>query len=96
MYISSGYRCYYLSNYVNGVKKSQRQYGQVADIYCKQGSKRLKEWYFWMVDNLSFDQLFWEVRPLRQAQGRPTNSKWIHISYKNKKTNRQQVFTCKA
>ena len=87
VYISSGYRCYYLNNCVNGAKKSQHQYGQAADIYCKQGSKRLKEWYLWMVDNLQFDQLIWEVRP---------NSKWIHVSYKATGENRQQVFTCKG
>ena len=84
VYISSGYRCYYLNNCVNGAKKSQHQYGQAADIYSKQGSKRLKEWYLWMVDNLQFDQLIWEVRP---------NSKWIHVSYKATGENRQQVFT---
>ena len=85
VFISSGYRCYYLNNCVNGAKKSQHQYGQAADIYCKQGSKRLKEWYLWMVDNLQFDQLIWEVRP---------NSRWIHVSYVTYRKNRHSMLRC--
>ena len=87
VYISSGYRCYYLNNCVKGALKSQHMYGEAADIYSKQGSKRLREWYLWMVDNLVFDQLIWETRP--------NGSKWIHVSYKRTGVNRQQVFTCR-
>ena len=87
VYISSGYRCYYLNNCVKGALKSQHMKGEAADIYSKQGAKRLREWYLWMVDNLVFDQLIWETRP--------NGSKWIHVSYKRTGPNRQQVFTCK-
>ena len=87
VYISSGYRCYYLNNCVKGALKSQHMYGEAADIYSKQGAKRLREWYLWMVDNLVFDQLIWETRP--------NGSKWIHVSYKSTGPNRQQVFTCR-
>ena len=96
--ISSGYRCPALNNAVGGAPSSQHMKGEAADFKIKVDNTKgvkLYDLYLWMVDNLSFDQLIWEVRPLRQAQGRPTNSKWIHVSYKNEKANRQQVFTCK-
>jgi hypothetical protein len=86
VYISSGYRCPRLNKAVNGAKKSQHMKGQAADIYSRQGAKRLREWYLWMVDNLSFDQLIWETRD----GGR---RKWIHVSYVSKEQNRQQVFS---
>ncbi len=83
VFISSGYRCPALNSCVKGAKKSQHMKGEAADIYSRQGSKRLREWYLWMVDNLHFDQLIWETR----ANG----SKWIHVSYKRTGGNRQQV-----
>ena len=93
--ITSGYRCPDLNDAVKGATSSQHMKGEAADFYINAPPLTLQDIYLWMVDNLSFDQLIWEVRPLRQAQGRPTNSKWIHVSYKNEKANRQQVFTCK-
>ena len=93
--ITSGYRCPALNNAVGGAPSSQHMKGEAADFYINAPPLTLRDIYLWMVDNLSFDQLIWEVRPLRQAQGRPTNSKWIHVSYKNEKANRQQVFSCK-
>ena len=86
VYISSGYRCPALNKAVNGAASSQHMKGEATDIYSRQGAKRLREWYLWMVDNLHFDQLIWEVR---------ANSKWIHVSYKRTGVNRQQVFTCR-
>ena len=84
VYISSGYRCPRLNKAVKGAASSQHMKGEAADIYSRQGAKRLREWYLWMVDNLVFDQLIWEVQ---------ANSKWIHVSYVSKKKNRQQVFS---
>ena len=88
VYISSGYRSPALNKAIKGAASSQHMKGEAADIYSRQGAKRLREWYLWMVDNLQFDQLIWESRD----GGR---RKWIHVSYKNEKANRQQVFTCK-
>lgn len=82
--ISSGFRCAALNGVVGGAKKSQHMYGEAADIYSPFGAKRTREWYLWMVDNLVFDQLIWEVRH---------ESKWIHVSYKATGPNRQQVLT---
>jgi len=84
--ISSGYRCPALNNAVGGAPSSQHMKGEAADFKIRAQNIKLYDIYLWMVDNLSFDQLIWEVRP---------NSKWIHVSYKNEKANRQQVFSCK-
>lgn len=84
VYISSGYRSPALNKAVKGATSSQHMKGEAADIYSKRGAKRLREWYLWMIDNLHFDQLIWEVR---------SNSKWIHVSYKRTGVNRQQVFS---
>ena len=89
--ITSGYRCPDLNDAVKGATSSQHMKGEAADFKIKVDNTKgvkLYDLYLWMVDNLSFDQLIWEVR----GGGR---SKWIHVSYKNEKANRQQVFTCK-
>ena len=87
VYISSGYRCPALNKAVKGALKSQHMKGEAADIYSKQGAKRLREWYLWMVDNLVFDQLIWETRP--------SGSKWIHVCYVTYRKNRHQKLQCK-
>lgn len=93
--ITSGYRCGALNAKVRGATNSQHMNGEAADfkVYKKVDGKSvpdnetLRAMYKWMVDNLQFDQLIWEVRP---------TSKWIHVSYKRTGVNRQQVFTCRA
>ena len=87
--ITSGYRCPDLNDAVKGATSSQHMKGEAADFYINAPPLTLRDIYLWMVDNLSFDQLIWEVRD----GGR---RKWIHVSYKNEKANRQQVFTCRG
>ena len=87
--ITSGYRCPDLNDAVKGATSSQHMKGEAADFYINAPPLTLWDIYLWMVDNLSFDQLIWEVRD----GGR---RKWIHVSYKNEKANRQQVFTCRG
>ena len=89
--ITSGYRCPDLNDAVKGATSSQHMKGEAADFKIKVDNTKgvkLYDLYLWMVDNLSFDQLIWEVR----GGGR---SKWIHVSYVSEAINRQQVFTCK-
>ena len=86
IYLSSGYRCPALNKAVKGATASQHMKGEAADIYIKASQLTLRDVYLWMIDNLVFDQLIWEVRP---------TSKWIHVSYKRTGVNRQQVFTCR-
>ena len=83
--ITSGYRCPDLNDAVKGATSSQHMKGEAADFKIRAPNTQLYDIYLWMVDNLQFDQLIWEVRP---------NSKWIHVSYKTG-GNRQQVFTCR-
>ena len=84
--ITSGYRCPDLNDAVRGATSSQHMKGEAADFKIRAPNLQLYDIYLWMVDNLEFDQLIWEVRP---------NSKWIHVSYKANGHNRQQVFSCK-
>jgi len=84
--ITSGYRCPDLNDVVKGATSSQHMKGEAADFKIRAPNMQLYDIYMWMVDNLQFDQLIWEVRP---------NSKWIHVSYKANGHNRQQVFSCK-
>ena len=86
--ITSGYRCPDLNDAVKGATSSQHMKGEAADFYINAPPLTLRDIYLWMVDNLSFDQLIWEVRD----GGR---RKWIHVSYVSEVTNRQQVFTCR-
>ena len=84
--ITSGYRCPDLNDAVKGATSSQHMKGEAADFKIRAQNIKLYDIYLWMVDNLHFDQLIWEVRP---------NSRWIHVSYKATGENRQQVFTCR-
>ena len=84
--ITSGYRCPDLNDAVKGATSSQHMKGEAADFKIRAQNIKLYDIYLWMVDNLQFDQLIWEVRP---------NSRWIHVSYKATGENRQQVFTCR-
>jgi len=87
IHISSGYRCTALNKAVGGAPKSQHMKGQAADIYINAPPLTLRDIYLWMVDNLSFDQLIWEVR----GGGR---SKWIHVSYVSEGRNRHKALRC--
>ena len=82
--ITSGYRCPDLNDAVKGATSSQHMKGEAADFKIRTQNIQLYDIYLWMVDNLQFDQLIWEVRP---------NSRWIHVSYKSTGPNRQQVLT---
>lgn len=87
IYISSGFRCTALNSAVGGVKGSQHQKGQAADIITSHtrvdlaGQKEL----FKLIYNsgIEYDQLIWE-------KGNDEGPAWIHISY-NVKSNRRQA-----
>jgi len=83
IYISSGYRCPRLNAKVGGVKSSQHQRGEAADIYIKNKEMPLKAVFDWMAKHLDYDQIIWETRP--------SGSKWIHVSYVSEGRNRHQV-----
>lgn len=80
--INSGYRSPALNRAVGGAKTSQHVKGEAMDLNIKD-----KETFYWIVDNIDFDQCILE-HP--DANGNPS---WIHISYR-KGANRKQVLKC--
>lgn len=82
--IGSGFRCPKLNAAVGGVKNSQHQTGEAADIHIPDEATG-KRWFEWMMDNLHFDQLIWE-------KSTPTSKHhWIHVSFSNSRKQRMQV-----
>jgi len=77
--ITSGFRCEALNKAVGGVPNSQHIKGEAVDITAGsiEANKRMFEL---AVDYVPFDQIILE-------QG----GKWVHISYKNRAENRNQV-----
>ena len=76
IYISSGYRCLALNTAIGGSKSSQHCKGQAFDI--DQDNKNAKvsnrEVFYFIKNNLDFDQLIWEF-------GDSRNPDWVHVSY---------------
>lgn len=68
--ITSGYRNVAYNKSVGGASKSQHVIGQAADFIIK--GTNLKDVYKWIINNLEYDQVIFEVSG---------NKKWIHISY---------------
>ena len=79
IHVNSGYRSNAVNKAVGGVRNSQHQLGEAADItvHSRKGNKKLFEI---IRDNLSFDQLINE-----------RDFSWIHVSYKSEEENRKQV-----
>ena len=72
--IGSGYRSLALNNAVGGVRNSQHQYGQAADLCIDGDMKKGRKWFEYIKKNLPFDQLIWEKNP-------KTGSCWVHVSF---------------
>ena len=87
--VSSGYRCPALNRAVGGVPNSQHLKGEAADIILPPLTltthhSTLNEWFYWLIDNVPFDQLGFESRG---------STKWIHVSCKlDLSQNRQCIF----
>lgn len=80
--VSSGYRSRTLNVAIGGSKTSQHCYGQAVDINNK-GSELLNaQIFFWIKDNLEYDQLIWEF-------GNSKEPEWVHVSFAS--VNRKQV-----
>ena len=101
--VSSGYRCSELNKMVGGVRNSQHLTGEAADIQplfpaapvpasfaggssLPQG-EALKQWFLFIQQHCSFDQLILETKG---------NRRWIHVSCcRDEKRNRQTCLTKK-
>ena len=84
--INSMFRSEELNRGIKGASRSQHLTGNAIDL-TTMGGKSNKEMFFYIKDNLDFDQLIWEYGS--------ENPRWLHVSYKNKKDNRKQVLVIK-
>jgi hypothetical protein len=82
--IASGYRSPKLNKAVGGSKTSEHMVGQALDIDCDTfGNKTNAELFYFIKDNLEFNQLIWEF-------GTDKNPEWIHVSY-SRLHNKKQI-----
>ena len=76
-----------INSALNGSLNSQHIQGYAIDL-TSLGEKTNGELFEYIKEKLEFDQLIWEF-------GNEESPKWIHVSYINKKTNRNRVLRAK-
>jgi len=81
--VNSFFRCSALNVAVGGSKSSQHCKGEAIDVDALNGVTN-KELFYYIKDNLEFDQLIWEY-------GTDKEPDWVHFSFTNKRENRKQV-----
>mgnify|MGYP003680306499 CR=1 FL=1 len=79
--INSMFRSEDLNTAIGGSSRSQHCEGRAIDLDDTFGHKTNAEMFYYIKDNLSFDQLIWEF-------GDDKNPNWIHVSYVSKEENR--------
>ena len=88
--VNSMFRSEKLNTALKGSKTSSHMKGQAMDITfmaCdKEGCKSNLDMFYYIKDNLDFDQLIWEFG---------SEPKWLHVSYNSEKYNRKQVLVTK-
>ena len=88
--VNSMFRSEKLNTALKGSKTSSHMKGQAMDITfmaCdKEGCKSNLDMFYYIKDNLDFDQLIWEFG---------SEPKWLHVSYNSEKDNRKQVLVTK-
>ncbi len=82
--INSFFRGEPVNTAIGGSKRSQHMKGQAIDIDDTFGYKTNAEMYYYIKDNLDFDQMIWEF-------GDDKNPNWIHISYVTHRPNRKKL-----
>lgn len=82
--INSIFRSEEVNRLIGGSVTSQHCNGEAMDIDDTYGFMSNNRMGVWIMENLDFDQLIFE---------KPINGKssWLHVSYKDKMTNRRQV-----
>jgi len=83
--ISSFYRSPELNKAIGGSETSQHCFGEAIDIDTDNDNLKL---FNWLRSNVEFDQLLFEF-------GDDNGPDWIHISYTERRPNRQQVLRVK-
>ena len=81
--INSFFRSADLNTAIGGSKTSQHCKGQAMDIDDTFGKMTNAEMYYWIKENLDFDQMIWEF-------GSDDNPNWIHVSYVSASKNRKK------
>ena len=81
--INSFYRGPELNKAIGGSKRSQHMEGRAMDLDDTYGHKTNAEMFYYIKQNLDFDQLIWEF-------GTDENPNWIHVSYVSEDGNRQR------
>ena len=82
--INSFYRSIALNEAIGGSAKSQHCQGRAMDIDDVYGHKTNAEMFFWIKDNLDYDQMIWEF-------GNEDNPDWVHVSYVSEEKNRNRI-----
>lgn len=91
--INSMYRSQELCEAIpNSSKTSQHTKGQAIDLTTL-GEKSNRELFYYIKDNLDFDQLIWEFG--KSPESEDGSPRWIHVSYVSKKANRKNVLVAK-
>ena len=81
--INSFFRSPELNKAIGGSSKSQHCSGQAIDIDDTFKRVSNADMYYWIKNNLNFDQMIWEF-------GDDDNPNWVHISYVSAKKNRNR------
>jgi len=88
--VNSMFRSEKLNTALKGSNTSSHMKGKAMDITfmaCdKEGCKSNLDMFYYIKDNLDFDQLIWEFG---------SEPKWLHVSYNSEKDNRKQVLVTK-
>ncbi len=80
--VTSGFRSPACNVKIGGATESQHMKGEAIDFQDPAGN--LAEMFYYIKDNLPFDQLIWE-------KGDNNQPLWIHVSYKQSGNNRRKV-----
>ena len=82
--ITSMFRSKELNKAIGGSSStSQHMKGQAMDLDDVYGYKSNSEMYYWIKENLNFDQLIWEF-------GTDMKPNWIHVSFISESENRNR------
>tara|TARA_B100001250_G_scaffold408565_1_gene431195 strand:- start:828 stop:1358 length:531 start_codon:yes stop_codon:yes gene_type:complete len=79
--INSFFRSKALNTAIGGSSRSQHCEGRAVDIDDIYGYATNAEMFYYIKDNLNFDQLIWEF-------GDDNNPSWVHVSYISDRENR--------
>ena len=80
--INSFFRGEPVNTAIGGSTRSQHMKGQAIDIDDTFKHKTNAEMYYYIKDNLDFDQMIWEF-------GDDNNPNWVHVSYVSPEKNRK-------